>query len=60
MKTKIGLAVGFAVGNALYQMTRPDFVRIDWADVVVVPLICFALLLLVPNRWLERKKGTGS
>gem|GEM_PF-4548747 len=31
MKTKIGLAVGFAVGNALYQMTRPGFVRIDWA-----------------------------
>ena len=60
MKTKIGLALGLAIGNALYQLTRPDSGRLDWADVVVVPLICFALLLLVPNRWLEKKKGTDA
>ncbi len=60
MQKKIGFALILGGFSALKQMTRPDFVRLDWADVVVVPLILFALLLLVPNRWLEKKKGAGS
>jgi membrane protein DedA with SNARE-associated domain len=60
MKTKIGIVLVLAGWSALDQMTQPDFVRLDWADVVVVPLIIFALLLLIPNRLFERRKGSGS
>ncbi len=57
MKAKIGMTVGLAIGTALYEAIRHGIAGIDWGKVVVVPLITFALLLLIPNRWLEKKKG---
>lgn len=60
MKTKIGMTVGLAVGTAFYEGIRHGLAGIDWTKVIVVPLITFALLLLVPSRWLEKKKGAGS
>jgi hypothetical protein len=59
MKMRIVIAIGAALGVAIYQGMKNDVPQIDWWRVAAVPVIVFVLLLFVPNRWLERTKTPG-
>ncbi|MDF9828328.1 hypothetical protein M2103_002433 [Ereboglobus sp. PH5-5] len=60
MKTKILMALGAAIGFAIYEMVEHGIKQADWRRVVAVPMIMFVLLLFVPNRWFEIKKTPNS
>jgi len=60
MKLKLGIALGQGLGTAIYEALSHGVSGIDWPRAIFGAVVTFALLLLVPNRWLESQKGTGS
>ena len=53
----IGIAVGAAAGNAIYQLVRNGVSEIDCARVIFIALITFAVLLLVPKAWIAKSRA---
>ena len=50
----IGMAIGSALGTALYQLVRDGVSEIDWARSLFIAMATFTVLLLVPKKWIER------
>jgi predicted MFS family arabinose efflux permease len=53
----IGMAVGSALGTALYQLVRYGVSEIDWARALFIAMATFTVLLLVPRKWIERPRS---
>jgi hypothetical protein len=57
LQVGVGMAVGSGSGTAVYQLARYGVAEIDWVRVLFVALATFAVLFLVPPKWLERARG---
>ena len=60
MKTKLGIALGSAVGILIYEALKHGVQHIEWTRVVTVPVLTFLLILLIPARVFEKKKTPTS
>ena len=56
MKTKLAMALGIAVGTVAYQLIRNGLAELDVVRSLVVALVAFAVLPLVPSRWLQKSR----
>lgn len=50
MKSKIGMALGIGVGQAVYGCIRVGVDKIDWAGAAFIAVFSFLILLFIPAR----------
>lgn len=56
MKSKIGIALGIMIGLTIYEFFKLGMEGMDWFRPPYVAVIAFVLMLLVPNKYLEKKE----
>ena len=55
MRTKIGIALGIMIGLVIYDFFKLGMEGMDWFRPPFVAVVAFVILLLVPNKYLEKK-----
>ncbi len=57
MKIKVAVALGIGIGTGLYEVVRYGVSELDVMRSLFVALIAFLILLLVPNRWMQKSRS---
>jgi high-affinity Fe2+/Pb2+ permease len=47
----VGVAVGTALGTALYQLIRYGVSEVDWQRAIFVAMFTCLVALLIPKKW---------
>lgn len=50
----IGVAVGAALGTALYQLIRYGGSEVDWQRAMFVAMFTCLVALMIPRKWILR------